>query len=55
MKRWNFNVTFPLFDWIHGTNWSEEREERRSRERLAVSSRDTEVTRVGAPRVGPEG
>jgi len=22
MKRWNFNVTFPVFDWIHGTNWS---------------------------------
>ena len=26
MKRWNFNVTFPVFDWIHGTIWSPERE-----------------------------
>lgn len=26
MKRWNFNVTVPLFDWIHGTAWSEARE-----------------------------
>lgn len=25
MKRWNFNVTIPLFDLIHGTLWSEER------------------------------
>jgi hypothetical protein len=29
MKRWNFNVTFPLFDWIHGTVWSPERERAR--------------------------
>lgn len=27
MKRWNFNVTVPLFDWLHGTTWSPEREE----------------------------
>ena len=26
MKRWNFNVTVPLFDWIHRSAWSEERE-----------------------------
>jgi hypothetical protein len=26
MKRWNFNVTIPLFDWIHGTVWSPDRE-----------------------------
>jgi hypothetical protein len=35
MKRWNFNVTVPLFDWIHRSAWSEEREqawrERRAR------------------------
>jgi hypothetical protein len=30
MKRWNFNVTVPVFDWIHGTLWSEERERERS-------------------------
>lgn len=29
MKRWNFNVTVPVFDWIHGTIWSEEREQAR--------------------------
>lgn len=34
MKRWNFNVTVPVFDWIHGTLWSEERERAR-RERAA--------------------
>ncbi len=26
MKRWNFNVTVPVFDWIHRTAWSESRE-----------------------------
>jgi sterol desaturase/sphingolipid hydroxylase (fatty acid hydroxylase superfamily) len=26
MKRWNFNVTFPVFDAILGTSWSPERE-----------------------------
>lgn len=30
MKRWNFNVTIPLFDWIHGTVWSKDREEARA-------------------------
>ncbi len=28
MKRWNFNVTVPVFDWLHGTTWSPEREEK---------------------------
>jgi hypothetical protein len=28
MKRWNFNVTVPLFDWLHGTIWSATREEK---------------------------
>ncbi len=22
MKRWNFNVTVPLFDWLHRTRWT---------------------------------
>lgn len=41
MKRWNFNVTFPLFDWIHGTLWSRARESRRdaSRARRPVAQR----------------
>jgi hypothetical protein len=38
MKRWNFNVTVPLFDVVHGTLWSPEREERRAqRRRLSAS------------------
>jgi hypothetical protein len=28
MKRWNFNVTIPVFDLLHGTIWSPEREEK---------------------------
>lgn len=28
MKRWNFNVTVPVFDWLHGTTWSPAREEK---------------------------
>jgi hypothetical protein len=28
MKRWNFNVTVPLFDWLHGSIWSPAREEK---------------------------
>jgi hypothetical protein len=28
MKRWNFNVTVPVFDWLYGTVWSPEREAR---------------------------
>lgn len=26
MKRWNFNVTLPVFDFLHGTLWSPARE-----------------------------
>lgn len=29
MKRWNFNVTVPVFDWLHGTIWSAEREQKK--------------------------
>jgi small neutral amino acid transporter SnatA (MarC family) len=28
MKRWNFNVTVPVFDWLYGTLWSPAREEK---------------------------
>jgi hypothetical protein len=35
MKRWNFNVTLPLFDWIHRTTWSPEREARADAARAA--------------------
>lgn len=31
MKRWNFNVTVPVFDWIMGTLWSPEREAARAK------------------------
>jgi hypothetical protein len=33
MKRWNFNVTIPLFDLLHGTLWSPEREAKRDARR----------------------
>lgn len=44
MKSWNFNVTVPVFDWIHRTIWSPEREaerasRRRSRGRSPAPSR----------------
>lgn len=35
MKRWNFNVTFPVFDVILGTAWSPEREAEVERRRKA--------------------
>ncbi|NUQ77442.1 MAG: sterol desaturase family protein [Polyangiaceae bacterium] len=35
MKRWNFNVTFPVFDVILGTAWSPEREAEVDRRRRA--------------------
>jgi hypothetical protein len=41
MKRWNFNVTVPVFDWIRGTVWSPEREAARDakrRERRAAAA-----------------
>jgi hypothetical protein len=38
MKRWNFNVTVPLFDWIHGTAWSEARERARDAKRSKRSA-----------------
>jgi len=46
MKRWNFNVTVPLFDWIVGTEWSPERHaaraarlvERRRRRQAALQA-----------------
>lgn len=41
MKRWNFNVTVPLFDWIHRSAWSPERERawREKRTRRGVASK----------------
>ncbi|MFT3766885.1 MAG: sterol desaturase family protein [Minicystis sp.] len=35
MKHWNFNVTVPLFDWIHRTVWTPEREAARASRRAA--------------------
>jgi hypothetical protein len=43
MKRWNFNVTFPLFDWIHGTVWSLERERARDAARAERKRRAAEA------------
>jgi sterol desaturase/sphingolipid hydroxylase (fatty acid hydroxylase superfamily) len=33
MKRWNFNVTVPVFDVIHRTVWTKEREAERDAKR----------------------
>jgi hypothetical protein len=35
MKRWNFNVTVPVFDWIHRSVWSPEREAEADAKRAA--------------------
>ena len=35
MKHWNFNVTVPLFDWLHRTIWTPEREAARASRRTA--------------------
>jgi hypothetical protein len=43
MKRWNFNVTVPLFDWLHGTAWTPERERIR-REKKAARRAATPTT-----------
>lgn len=43
MKRWNFNVTVPVFDGLHGTLWSPERERQRdARRHAAVRPRPAE-------------
>jgi hypothetical protein len=46
MKRWNFNVTVPVFDWICGTLWSPERERARppARRSDARESRTTSLS-----------
>jgi sterol desaturase/sphingolipid hydroxylase (fatty acid hydroxylase superfamily) len=31
MRRWNFNVTVPLFDWLHRTRWTPQRAARTER------------------------
>jgi hypothetical protein len=45
MKRWNFNVTVPLFDWLHGTIWSPAHEEKSHAKRQL---RRTTVKRVNS-------
>lgn len=44
MKRWNFNVTVPLFDLLHGTTWSPEREEKIRAERQLRRSTEKRVS-----------
>lgn len=39
MKRWNFNVTVPVFDLVCGTLWSPEREQARSGSSRGASRR----------------
>jgi hypothetical protein len=45
MKRWNFNVTLPLFDWLHGTLWSPAREDARRLRKARLESRQAAVHR----------
>jgi hypothetical protein len=49
MKRWNFNVTIPVFDVLHGTLWSPAREAERDarRRRRASASPAGEPARRG--------
>ena len=49
MRRWNFNVTVPVFDWLHRTRWSAARAARvelRSRG-AAVGGADSDGPLVG--------
>lgn len=39
MKRYNFNVTVPLFDWFHRTIWSPEREALDRAKRMAAKAK----------------
>lgn len=39
MKHWNFNVTVPVFDWIHRTTWSPEREAERAEKAAQKAAR----------------
>jgi sterol desaturase/sphingolipid hydroxylase (fatty acid hydroxylase superfamily) len=46
MKRWNFNVTLPVFDFLHRTLWSPEREAAREADRAsgrAAKSRPPQI------------
>jgi hypothetical protein len=45
MKRWNFNVTIPVFDWLHRTVWSPDRE-------AAADARRARRARRGATAAG---
>ena len=49
MKRWNFNVTIPVFDVVHGTLWSPEREAARGagRRRRGEAPAGDEAVRRG--------
>lgn len=42
MKRWNFNVTLPVFDFLHGTLWSPEREAAREAARRRTDPASSE-------------
>lgn len=50
MKRWNFNVTVPLFDWLHGTIHSAKREARASRFSHRLTPADRARREPAAPR-----
>lgn len=54
MKRWNFNVTIPLFDWLHGSLWSEAAADAAAARRRARVTARGEAAAVGEPSVGKE-
>jgi hypothetical protein len=43
MKRWNFNVTVPVFDWVHRSVWSPEREREVDQKRASRRRRAAEA------------
>lgn len=48
MKAWNFNVTVPLFDVVHGTLWTPERAAARARRRQDAQAPVQAVTATAA-------
>ena len=43
MKHWNFNVTIPVFDWIHRSTWTPEREAERAEKAARRARRRAEA------------
>jgi hypothetical protein len=50
MKRWNFNVTVPVFDVLHRTRWTPARAGRHGRQRAQRRERSTSTASNGVAR-----